>query len=325
MTIRRRQFLRLAAGAAALPAIPRAARAQAWPNRPIRMMLGFAAGGSADIAARQIAQWLSDRLGQPVVIENRTGAASNIAAEAVARAAPDGYTLFFGTSANAINATFYNNLKFDLKSDFAPVSGVLRTPNVLNVNPSLPVRTVPEFIAHLKANPGKLAMASTGNGTSIHLAGELFMSLTGTKMVHVPYRSPPQAMTDLIAGQVQVMFDVITQGLGHVKSGRLRALAVTTASRVEVLPDVPPLAEFVPGYEASSWNAVWAPKGTPPDIVERLNREIIAGLNHPPIKERMATGGGVPFSKSVPEFTTFVADEIDKWGKLVRALNLKAE
>jgi tripartite-type tricarboxylate transporter receptor subunit TctC len=325
MTIRRRQFLRLTAGAAALPAMPHIARAQAWPNRPVRMLLGFAAGGSADIAARQIAQWLSDRLGQPVVIENRTGAASNIAAEAVARAAPDGHTLFFGTSANAINATFYSNLKFDLKSDFAPVSGVLRTPNVLNVNPSLPVRTVPEFIAHLKANPGKLAMASTGNGTSIHLAGELFMSLTGTKMVHVPYRSPPQAMTDLIAGQVQVMFDVITQGLGHVREGRLRALAVTTTNRVEILPGVPAVAEFLPGYEASSWNAVWAPKGTPPDIVERLNREIIAGLNHPPIKERMAASGGVPFSESVPEFTTFVADEIEKWGKLVRALNIKAE
>ena len=325
MTIRRRQFLQLAAGAAALPALPQVARAQAWPSRPIRMLIGFAAGGSADIAARQIAQWLSERLGQPVVIENRTGAASNIAAEAVARAAPDGYTLFFGTSANAINATFYDNLKFDLKTDFAPVSGVLRTPNVLNINPSLPVQTVPELIAHLKANPGKLAMASTGNGTSIHLAGELFMSMTGTKMVHVPYRSPPQALTDLIAGQVQVMFDVITQGLGHVRDGRLRALAVTTAGPVGVLPGVPALAEFLPGYEASSWNAVWAPKGTPPDIVERLNREIIAGLNHPPIKERMAASGGVPFSESVPAFTTFVSDEVEKWGKLVRALNLKAE
>jgi tripartite-type tricarboxylate transporter receptor subunit TctC len=325
MTILRRHFLRIAASAAAAPALPRLARAQPWPNRPIRMLLGFAAGGSADIAARLIAQWLSDRLGQPVVIENRTGAASNIAAEAAARAAPDGYTLFFATSANAINATFYDNLKFDLKSDFAPVSGVLRTPNVLNVNPALPVQTVPEFIAHLRANPGKLAMASTGNGTSIHLAGELFMSLTGTTMVHVPYRSPPQAMTDLIAGQVQVMFDVITQGIGHVKAGRLRALAVTTANRVAILPDVPALAEFVPGFEASSWNAVLAPKGTPPDIVERLNREIIAGLNHPPIKERMASGGGTPFTESVPEFTKFVADEIEKWGKLVRALNIKAE
>ena len=325
MTIARRRFLTLAAGGLALPALPRLARAQSWPNRPIRMLLGFAAGGSADIAARLIAQWLSDRLGQPVVIENRTGAASNIAAEAVARATPDGYTLFFATSANAINATFYDNLKFDLKSDFAPVSGVLRTPNVLNVNPALPVQTVPEFIAHLRANPGKLAMASTGNGTSIHLAGELFMSLTGTKMVHVPYRSPPQAMTDLIAGQVQVMFDVITQGIGHVKAGRLRALAVTTANRVEILPDVPALAEFVPGFEASSWNAVLAPKGTPAEIVERLNREIIAGLNHPPIKERMASGGGTPFTESVPQFSKFVADEIEKWGKLVRALNIKAE
>jgi tripartite-type tricarboxylate transporter receptor subunit TctC len=325
MSVPRRHVLRLTAGAVAATALARTVHAQAWPNRPIRMLLGFAAGGSADIAARQIAQWLTDRLGQPVVIENRTGAASNIAAEAVARSAPDGYTLFFGTSANAINATFYDNLKFDLKNDFAPVAGVLRTPNVLNVNPSLPVRTVPEFIAHLRENPGRLAMASTGNGTSIHLAGELFMSMTGTKMVHVPYRSPPQAMTDLIAGQVQVMFDVITQGLGHVKAGRLRALAVTTASPVGQLPGVPPLAEFVPGYEASSWNAVLAPNGTPAEIVERLNREIIAGLNHPPIKERMASGGGTPFTESVPEFTRFVADEIEKWGKLVRALNLKAD
>jgi len=325
MSIPRRRFLALAAGGIATPALPRPARAQAWPNRPIRMLLGFAAGGSADIAARQIAQWLSDRLGQPVVIENRTGAASNIAAEAVARSAPDGYTLFFGTSANAINATFYDNLKFDLKNDFAPVSGVLRTPNVLNVNPSLPVQTVPQFIEHLKANPGKLAMASTGNGTSIHLAGELFMSLTGTKMVHVPYRSPPQAMTDLISGQVQVMFDVITQGIGHIREGRLRALAVTTDKRVDILPGVPAIAEFLPGYEASSWNAVLAPKGTPPELVERLNREIIAGLNHPPIKERLAIGGGVAFTENVPAFAAFVADEIEKWGKLVKALNIKAE
>jgi tripartite-type tricarboxylate transporter receptor subunit TctC len=324
--MQRRRFLALAAGGITSPAVMRLAHAQqAWPNRPIRMLLGFAAGGSADIAARQIAQWLTERLGQPVVIENRTGAASNLAAEAVARSAPDGYTLFFATSANAINATFYDNLKFDLKTDFAPVAGVLRTPNVLNVNPSLPVQTVPQFIEHLKANPGKLAMASTGNGTSIHLAGELFMSMTGTKMVHVPYRSPPQALTDLLAGQVQVMFDVITQGIGHIKENRLRALAVTTAKRVDILPGVPALAEFLPGYEASSWNAVLAPKGTPPEIVERLNREIIAGLNHPPIKERLAIGGGVPFSENVAEFTAFVSDEIDKWGKLVKSLNLKAE
>jgi len=323
--MQRRRFLQHTMAAVSMLAAPRIARAQAYPSRPIRIILGFAAGGSADIAARQVAQWLSDRLGQPVVIENRTGAASNIAAEAVARAAPDGYTLFFATSANAINATFYENLKFDFIRDFAPVAGVLRTPNVLNVNPSLPVKTVPEFIDHLKANPGKLAMASTGNGTSIHLAGELFMSMTGTKMVHVPYRSPPQAMTDLIAGQVQVMFDVITQGIGHIREGRLRALAVTTAGRVDVLPGVPAIAEFLPGYEASSWNAVLAPRGTPSEIIEHLNKEIAAGLQHPPIKERLAIGGGIPFTENVPQFTKFVADETDKWGKVVRSLGIKAE
>ena len=213
MRLRRRQLLRLAAGAAALPALARIARAQAYPSRPIRLILGFAAGGSADIVARLIAQYVSDRIGQPVIVENRTGASSNLAGEAVARSAPDGYTLFFVTTVNAINATFFDNLKFDLKRDFAPVSGVTRVPNVLNVNPSVPANNVAEFIAYAKANPGKLNMASTGNGTSIHLAGELFKAMTGTNLVHVPYRSPPQAMTDLLAGQVQVMFDVMTQGL----------------------------------------------------------------------------------------------------------------
>ena len=239
MRLPRRTFLHLAAGVAALPAISRIASAQAYPSRPIRLILGFAAGGSADIVARLIAQFVSDRIGQPVIVENRTGASSNLAGEAVARSAPDGYTLLYVTTVNAINATFFDNLKFDLKRDFAPVSGVTRAPNVLEVNPSVPANNVAEFVAYAKANPGKLNMASTGNGTSIHLAGELFKAMTGTNLVHVPYRSPPQAMTDLLVGQVQVKFDVMTQGLAHIKEGRLRALAVTTATRSETLPDVP--------------------------------------------------------------------------------------
>jgi tripartite-type tricarboxylate transporter receptor subunit TctC len=325
MTLARRRLLQLAAGAAAAAGLAPNARAQGYPNRPIRLIVGFPAGGSADIFARLVTQRLSETLGQPVIVENRAGAATNLATELAARAEPDGYTLLFVVTVNAINATFYDSLKFDFLRDFAPVAGVAIVPNVLNVNPSIPVRTVPEFIAYTKANPGKLNMASTGNGTSIHLAGELFKSMTGTNLVHVPYRSPPQAMTDLIAGEVQVMFDVMTQSLGQVRAGRLRALAVTTAARSEQLPDVPPLADFVPGYEASSWNGVSAPRGTPSDIVEHLNREIIAALNHPTIKERVTSGGGTAFTLLPADFAKFIAAETEKWGKLVRALNIKAE
>jgi len=321
----RRQILRLAAGAAALPALSRLARAQAYPSRPIRLILGFAAGGSADIVARLIAQFVSDRLGRPVIVENRTGASSNLAGEAVARSVPDGYTLLFVTTVNAINATFFDNLKFDLKRDFAPVSGITRVPNVLEVNPSVPASNVAEFIAYAKANPGKLNMASTGNGTSIHLAGELFKAMTGTNLIHVPYRSPPQAMTDLLAGQVQVMFDVMTQGLAHIKEGRLRALAVTTAARSEALPDVPAVAETVPGYEASSWSGVCAPAGTPAEIVDLLNREINAALTDPKIKARLTSLGSVAITGSPAAFAAFLAEETDKWGKVVRAANIKAE
>ena len=325
MTLPRRQFLRLAAGTAALPAMARIARAQTYPSRPIRLILGFAAGGSADIVARLIAQSVSDRIGQPVIVENRTGASSNLAGEAVARSAPDGYTLLFVTTVNAINATFFDNLKFDLKRDFAPVSGVTRVPNVLEINPSVPANTVAEFIAHAKANPGKLNMASTGNGTSIHLAGELFKAMTGVNLVHVPYRSPPQAMTDLLAGQVQVMFDVMTQGLAHIKEGRLRALAVTTATRSDALPDVPTVAETVPGYEASSWSGVCAPKATPPEIVETLNKEINAALTDPKITARLTSLGSMAITGGPAAFATFLAEETDKWGKVVRAANIKAE
>jgi len=325
MRLSRRALLRLAAGVAALPAAARIAQAQTYPSRPIRLILGFAAGGSADIVARLIAQFVSERIGQPVIVENRTGASSNLAGESVARSAPDGYTLLFVTTVNAINATFFDNLKFELKRDFAPVSGVTRAPNVLEINPSVPANTVAEFIAYAKANPGKLNMASSGNGTSIHLAGELFKAMTGTNLVHVPYRSPPQAMTDLLAGQVQVMFDVMTQGLQHIKEGRLRALAVTTAARSDALPDVPTVAETVPGYEASSWSGVCAPSGTPAAIVAMLNKEINAALTDPTIKARLASMGSTAITGSPAEFAAFLSEEADKWGKVVRSANIKAE
>ena len=308
----RRKLLRAVTTAASLLTLPRFTRAQAYPNRSIRLILGFAAGGSADIVARLIAQHVADKIGQPVIVENRTGASSNLAGEAVARSAPDGYTLFLVTTVNAINATFFDNLKFDLKRDFAPVSGVTRVPNVLNVNPSVPAKNVSEFIAYAKANPGKLNMASTGNGTSIHLAGELFQSMTGTKLVHVPYRSPPQAMTDLLAGQVQVMFDVMTQGLQHIKDGRLRALGITTATRSPALPDVAPIADTVPGYEASSWSGICAPAGTPAEIVDMLNNQIQAAMADPAIKTRLAGLGSTAIAGSPAEFTRFLADETDK-------------
>jgi len=325
MRLSRRALLRLAAGVAALPAAARIAQAQTYPSRPFRLILGFAAGGSADIVARLIAQFVSERIGQPVIVENRTGASSNLAGEAVARSAPDGYTLLYVTTVNAINATFFDNLKFELKRDFAPVSGVTRAPNVLEINPSVPANTVAEFIAYAKANPGKLNMASSGNGTSIHLAGELFKAMTGTNLVHVPYRSPPQAMTDLLAGQVQVMFDVMTQGLQHIKEGRLRALAVTTAARSDALPDVPTVAETVPGYEASSWSGVCAPSGTPAAIVAMLNKEINAALTDPTIKARLASMGSTAITGSPAEFAAFLSEEADKWGKVVRSANIKAE
>jgi tripartite-type tricarboxylate transporter receptor subunit TctC len=325
MRLPRRTFLRLAAGAAALPATARIARAQTYPSRPIRLILGFAAGGSADIVARLIAQFVSERIGQPVIVENRTGASSNLAGEAVARSAPDGYTLLFVTTVNAINATFFDNLKFDLKRDFAPVSGVTRVPNVLEVNPSVPVNNVAEFVAYAKANPGKLNMASTGNGTSIHLAGELFKAMTGVNLVHVPYRSPPQAMTDLLAGQVQVMFNVMTQGLQHIKEGRLRALAVTTAARSPQLPDVPTLAETVPGYEASALFGMGAPKKTPPEIIEKLNKEINAVLAEPATRAKLIDLGGEPLIGSPEDFGKMIAAETEKWEKVVKAAGVHVE
>jgi tripartite-type tricarboxylate transporter receptor subunit TctC len=325
MTLARRTFLQLAAAAAALPALPRAATAQAWPSRPLRLVVGFPAGGTTDIAARLIGQWLSDRLGQPVVIENRPGAGANLAAETVVRAPPDGYTLLAATSSNVINTTFYQKLSFNFVRDIAMVAGVTRSPLVLEVNPSLPVKSVPELIAHAKANPGKIALASFGTGTTSHVAGELFKMTAGVDLFHVPYRGSAPLVTDLLSGLVQAAFDNLPASIEHIRAGKLRALAVGTAERSPALPDVPTVAEFLPGFEASAWVAVAAPKATPAEIVERLNREINAGLADPKIKARLAELGGTVFVGTPADFDRLVAEQTEKWGKVIRAANIKAE
>ena len=325
MTLARRTFLQLAAAAAAMPALPRAAPAQAWPSRPLRLVVGFPAGGTTDIAARLIGQWLSDRLGQPVVIENRPGAGANLAAETVVRAPPDGYTLLAATSSNVINTTFYQKLSFNFVRDIAMVAGVTRSPLVLEVHPSLPVKSVPELIAHAKANPGKIALASFGTGTTSHVAGELFKMTAGVDMLHVPYRGSAPLVTDLLSGLVQAAFDNLPASIEHIRAGKLRALAVGTAERSPALPDVPTVAEFLPGFEASAWVAVAAPKATPAEIVERLNREINAGLADPRIKARLAELGGTVFVGTPADFDRLVAEQTEKWGKVIRAANIKAE
>jgi tripartite-type tricarboxylate transporter receptor subunit TctC len=325
MTLARRTFLQLAAAAAALPALPRAATAQAWPSRPLRLVVGFPAGGTTDIAARLIGQWLSDRLGQPVVIENRPGAGANLAAETVVRAPPDGYTLLAATSSNVINTTFYQKLSFNFVRDIAMVAGVTRSPLVLEVHPSLPVKSVPELIAHAKANPGKIALASFGTGTTSHVAGELFKMTAGVDLFHVPYRGSAPLVTDLLSGLVQAAFDNLPASIEHIRAGKLRALAVGTAERSPALPDVPTVAEFLPGFEASAWVAVAAPKATPAEIVERLNREINAGLADPKIKARLAELGGTVFVGTPADFDRLVAEQTEKWGKVIRAANIKAE
>src|SRR5664279_2691610 len=279
MKFARRQFLQLAAGAAVLPAV--SARAETYPTRPIRLIIGYTPGGSADLTARLMGQWLSERLGQPFVIENRPGGGTNIATEAVVRAAPDGYTLLLVAPANAINATLYEKLNFNFLHDIDPIAGIIRFPNVVVVNPSVPVKTIPELIAYAKANPGKLNMASSGNGSTIHMSGELFKMMTGIDMVHVPYRGGAPALTDLIGGQVHVMFDNIPTSVGHIKSGKLRGLAITSTTRSEVLPDLPTVADFLPGYEASAWYGVVAPKNTPAEVIGKLNKEINAVLATP--------------------------------------------
>jgi tripartite-type tricarboxylate transporter receptor subunit TctC len=319
----RRHFLHLAAGAAALPAASRIARAQVYPSRPVRLIVAFPAGGSSDIVARLLGQRLSERLGQPIVIDNRPGAGGNIGTEAVAKAAPDGYTLLLASNTNAVNATLYEKLNFDFINDIEPVAGIVRWPNVMEVIPSVPVKTVPEFIAYAKANAGKINMASGGNGTSQHVAGELFKMMTGVDMLHVPYRGSGPALADMLAGQVQVMFDPIATSIEHVRAGRLRAIAVTTEARSESLPDLPTISDFVPGYEASSWHGIGVPKNTPIEIINKLNQEIIATLADPRMKTRIADLGGTLLSGSPAEFGKFIVEEIEKWGKVVKFAGIK--
>jgi tripartite-type tricarboxylate transporter receptor subunit TctC len=325
MKMPRRMFLQAAAGAAAFPVLPRAAIAQAYPTRPVRLVVGFAAGGTQDVIARLLGQWLSERLGQQIIIENRAGAASNIAAEAVIKSPPDGYTLFMVGPNNAINASLYDKLNFDFIRDLAPVAGILRVPNVMEVHPSVPAKTVPEFIAYAKANPGKINMVSGGSGTSVHVSGELFKMMTGVNMVHVPYRGAGPALIDLLAGQGQVMFDNLPSSLQHIKAGTLRALAVTTSERSAALPDVPTVDSSVPGYEASAFFGINAPRNTPPDIVERLNKEINAILAEPIAKARLADMGGTALPGSPAEFGKLIADETEKWAKVVKFAGIKPE
>ena len=325
MKLPRRNFLRLAAGAAALPVVSRIARAQAYPSRPVRIIVGFAPGGATDIMARLMGQSLSERLRQPFVIENKPGAATNIATEAVVNAAPDGYTLLMVTSVNAINASVYEKLNFNLIRDVVPIASIHREPFVMEANPSVPVKTVAEFIAYAKANPGKLTMASAGIGSGNHISGELFKMMTGVNLVHVPYRGGGPALVDLISGQVQVLFATMSSSIEYVRAGKLRALAVTTATRSSVLPDIPTVAEFVPGYESSFWTGVGAPKNTPAEIVDKLNKEMNATLADPKFKARRADLGGTALSGSPLDFGKFVADETEKWAKVVKFAGVKAD
>jgi tripartite-type tricarboxylate transporter receptor subunit TctC len=324
MKLPRRQFLQLAAGAAAL-AVPVRARAQTFPARPVHLICPFAAGGPNDITARLIGQWLSDRLGQPFVVDNRAGAGGNIGTEVVVRASPDGYTLLLASSSNAVNAALYDKLSYNFMRDIVPVAGILRVPNVMVVNPSVPAQTVPEFIAHAKANPGKINMATSGNGSTTHVSGELFKELAGVDLVAVAYRGGGPALIDLLAGQMQVMFEPTIAAIEHIRAGKLRALAVTTAARSELLPEIPTVGESVPGYEASQWYGIGAPKGTPPEIVARLNQEINAALADPRLQARLADLGGIPTPMMPAEFGKFIADETEKWGKVIRAGNIKPD
>jgi tripartite-type tricarboxylate transporter receptor subunit TctC len=320
---RRRQFLRLAAGAVALPIVPRIASAQSFPSRPVHIVVGFPPGGAADTTARLMGQWLSERLGQPFITENRPGAGGNIATEAVVRSPPDGYTLLLALTNNAGNATLYDKLNFNFIRDIAPVASINRVPHVIDVNPSIPVRTVPEFIAFAKANPGKLNMGSGSIGSTQHLSGELFKMMTGVDLVHVPYRGGALAIADLLGGQVQVIFDVLSESIGYIRAGRLRPLAVTTAVRSEALPDLPTVGDFVPGYDSSGWYGVGVPRNTPVVIIDKLNKEINAGLVDPKLKARFADLGATVFTGSPADFGKLIADETEKWGKVIRAANIK--
>ena len=314
----RRQFLHLAAGAAVLPTLPRIALAQTYPTRPVRLIVTFAAGGSPDIIARLMGQWLSERLGQPIIVDNRPGAAGNIGTEIGVRAPPDGYTLLMALSVNAINASVYNNLSFNFIRDTAPVASIASTPLIMEVNPSVPAKTVPEFIAYAKTNPGKISMASGGKGAPGHVAGELFKMMAGVDMVHVPYRGDSLVLPDLISGQVQVYFGVMPASLGYIRAGKLRALAVTSATRQEALPDVPTVGEFLPGFEARGWYGIVVPKATPAEIVGKLNQEINAALADPNMKKRLTDLGVAVFAGSPADFGKFIAEETEKWGKVVK-------
>jgi tripartite-type tricarboxylate transporter receptor subunit TctC len=325
MKLPRRQFLHLAAGAAALPAATRVAFAQTYPTRPVRIIVPFPAGGTADILARLTGQWLLERLGQQFIIENRPGAGANIGTEVAVRAPPDGYTLLILGPANAINATLYEKLNFNFIRDIAPVAGIVRTPLVMVVNPSFPAKTVPEFIAYAKANPGKINMASSGNGASPHVAGELFKMMAGVNMLHVPYRGEAPALTDLIGGQVQVYFGLLPATIEYFKSGTLRPVAVTTTVRSELLPEVPTVGEFVPGFEASYWAGVGAPRNTPVEIVQRLNKEINAGLADPKLEARFAELGGKVLSGSPADLGKLIADDTEKWAKVVKFSGAKPD
>jgi tripartite-type tricarboxylate transporter receptor subunit TctC len=323
LKLARRQFLHLAVGAAALPAVLRSARAQTYPTKSVRLIVGYAAGGAADITARLVGQWLSEHLGQPFIIESRPGAGTNIGAEVVVRSLPDGYTLLLASPANAINATLYDKLDFNFVRDITPVGGITSAPLVMVANPSLPVKTVAEFIAYAKANPGKLNMASGGKGTPSHVAGELFKMMAGVDMVHVPYRGETPAIIDVISGRAQVFFPTMLGALEQIRAGKLSALAVTSARRSDVLPDLPSLSEFVPGYEAGTWFGIAAPKNTPAEIVDRLNKEINAGLADPKLKARLADLGGAPMPGTAADFGNLVAAETEKWRKVVNFAGMK--
>jgi tripartite-type tricarboxylate transporter receptor subunit TctC len=325
MKLPRRNFLHLAAGAAALPAILRVAMAQTYPTRPVRWIVPFPPGGPTDTVARPMGQWLSERLGQPFIIDNRPGAGSNIGTEAVVRAPADGHTLLMIAPSSAINAMLYDKLNFNFVRDIAPVATITRQPQVMVVNPSFPAKTVPEFITYAKANPGKINMASSGIGTGQHVAGELFKMMTGVNITHVPYRGGAPAITDLIAGQVQVMFTSPFGLIEYIQAGKLRALAVTTTTRSDALPDLPVLGDFVPGYESSGWFGVGAPKNTPAEIIDKLNREINAGLADSKMKARLSDMGATPFVSSPADFGKFIAAETEKWGKVIRFANIKPE
>ena len=325
MKLPRRQLLRLALNAAALPALSRVAGAQAWPTQPVRIIVGFGAGGAPDVVGRLIGQWLSERLGQPFIVENRPGAGGNIATEAVVRAAPDGSMLLVVGTWNASNAALYPNLAFDFMRDVAPVASIGNVPYVMVVDPSFPAQTVPEFVAYARANPGKLSMASPGIGTTPHLVGELFRFMAGIDIVHVPYRSSAAALTDLLGGQVQMTFGPLPSTIGYVRAGKLRALAVTTEARLKLLPDIPTVGEFMPGYEGSGRYGVGAPKNTPVDIIDRLNREINASLADPKMQARFADLGVEATAMTPAQFGRLLADETEKWGKVIRAANIKVE